>query len=80
MDETEGLRRCWQAQIKAMKAGREELEADHGQVWDSVELAADFEVIGFMAPMVVVRRKADGRKGSLFFQHEPRFYFAFQPD
>jgi hypothetical protein len=33
-----------------------------------------------MAPFVVVRRKADGRKGSLEFQHHPRFYFNFMPD
>lgn len=32
-----------------------------------------------MAPLVVVRRKADGVKGSLEFQHNPRFYFNFQP-
>ena len=38
------------------------------------------EVIGFMAPLVVVRRKADGVKGSLEFQHQPRFYFNFVAD
>jgi hypothetical protein len=32
-----------------------------------------------MAPLVVVRRKADGVKGSLEFQHMPRYYFGFQP-
>ena len=31
-----------------------------------------------MAPYVVVRRNADGVKGSLEFQHEPRFYFKWQ--
>jgi hypothetical protein len=36
-------------------------------------------VIGFMAPLVVVRRKHDGKKGSLEFQHSPRFYFGFSP-
>ncbi len=28
-----------------------------------------------MAPFVIVRRRADGVKGSLEFQHNPRFYF-----
>ena len=32
-----------------------------------------------MAPLVVVRRKSDGVKGSLMFQHSPRFYFGFEP-
>jgi hypothetical protein len=29
---------------------------------------------------VVVRRKADGAKGSLEFQSAPRYYFNFEPD
>jgi len=59
---------------------RSGLEARHGRVWDTVELAQDFEVLGFAAPFVVVRRRADQRLGSLLFQHEPRFYFAFEED
>jgi hypothetical protein len=31
-----------------------------------------------MAPLVVVKRKADGKKGSLEFQGSPRFYFNFE--
>ena len=31
-------------------------------------------------PFVVVRRKSDGVKGSLEFQHNPRYYFSFSPD
>ena len=48
-------------------------------MWDTQELAQDFEVIGFLAPLVVVRRKADGVKGSLEFQHMPRIYFNWKP-
>ncbi len=33
-----------------------------------------------LAPYVVVRRKSDGQKGSLEFQHHPRYYFRFQLD
>ena len=38
-----------------------------------------FEVVGFQAPFVVVRRKADGQLGSLQFTHSPRVYFGWQP-
>ena len=56
------------------------MEAEHGQVWNTQELGQDFEVLGFAAPLVVVRRRSDGAQGSLFFQHSPRFYFDFQAD
>lgn len=79
-DETEALRRVAVAAINAVADPRAELEKDFGQVWDTQELSKDFEVLGFMAPFVVVRRKSDGVKGSLTFQHMPRFYFDFTPD
>jgi len=79
-DETEPLRRKRLAEINAEPGSREALEAQYGQVWTTQELSNDFEVIGFMAPYVVVRRKADGVKGSLEFQHNPRLYFNFAPD
>lgn len=49
-------------------------------MWAPEELPRDFEVIGFAAPYVVVRRKSDGKMGSLEFQHHPRFYFNFEQD
>ncbi len=79
-DPTEPILRQRLAGINAQPGSREALEARYGQVWDTQQLTDDFEVIGFMAPLVVVRRKADGVKGSLEFQHAPRFYFAWQPD
>jgi hypothetical protein len=78
-DPTEQLRRERLVEINAAPASRQALEVQHGQVWDTQQLAEDFEVIGFMAPLVVVRRRADGFKGSLEFQHNPRMYFNFQP-
>lgn len=54
------------------------LEKEHGQVWDTDELREEFTVQGFMAPFVVVVRKSDGQKGTLTFQHLPRFYFDFE--
>lgn len=46
--------------------------------WTTDELIEQFEVRGFAAPFVVVRRKADGVEGSLEFTHSPRVYFNFQ--
>ena len=79
-DPTEVARRERLAEINAEPGSREALEAQHGQVWDGEQLRQDFEVIGFLAPLVVVRRKTDGVKGSLEFQHMPRFYFNFVLD
>ena len=80
-DVTEAARRERLAEINAEPGSREALEAQYGQVWDTRQLTQDFDVIGFLAPLVVVRRKADGAKGSLEFQHgPPRLYFSFVPD
>jgi len=78
-DPTEPIRRERLAEINAEPGTREILEAQYGKVWTTDELALDFDIIGFMAPFVVGRRKSDGVKGSLEFQHNPRFYFNFQP-
>lgn len=51
-----------------------------GQTWTTEELTKDFEVLGFMAPYVVVRRRSDGKKGSLEFTHSPRVYFGWVED
>ena len=79
-DPTEETRRSMVTDINAEPGSRESLEAQHGQVWDTQQLASEFDVLGFMAPLVVVCRKSDGKKGSLMFQHHPRFYFSFQPE
>lgn len=79
-DVTEPIRRILVEQINNNATEREALEAAHGQVWDTAELQRDFSVEGFMAPFVVVRRKADGKMGSLLFQHSPRFYWGFTED
>ena len=76
-DPTESTRRTLVAEINAEPGSREALEAQHGQVWDTAQMQDEFEAIGFMAPLIVVRRRSDGIKGSLMFQHQPRFYFGF---
>jgi hypothetical protein len=50
------------------------------QVWDTTEMRRDFDVTGFLAPFVVVRRKDDGAVGTLEFAHTPRYYWGFTPD
>lgn len=79
-DETEEYRRERQAELNAAEAGRAALEREYGQVWNAEELRRDFEVKSFAAPFVIVRRRSDGRMGSLEFQHHPRFYFNFQEE
>ena len=79
-DQTETIRRQQLAEINADPNGREALEAKHGQVWDTTQLQEGFDVLGFMAPYVVVARKSDGQKGSLMFQGSPRFYFGWSAD
>ena len=77
MDTTEHLRRAMTAEINADQSGRAELEARYGQCWSTDELTRDFDVIGFAAPCVLVRRKADSVEGTLMFRHSPRVYFEF---
>ena len=86
MDNTEDIRRDMVVTVAAAVESpspdleRARLETSHGKgnVWNTNELSEVFEVIGFMAPFCVVRRKSDGVKGSVMFQHSPRFYFGFK--
>ena len=59
-------------------AERMRLEKKHGKVWYTKEHQNDFIVNGFLAPFVTVVRNSDNKKGTLLFQHLPRFYFDFQ--
>jgi hypothetical protein len=74
-DETENIRR---AMLTSGQPQRDLAEAK--QRWDTDQLREEFEVHGFLAPFIVVTRKADGVKGSMEFTHNPRFYFNFVPD
>ena len=79
--EMDAIRRQERIEINSQpNITRESLEAEHGQVWDTNQLSADFSVTGFLAPYVVVKRKADGVVGSMKFTHSPRFYFNFVAD
>lgn len=78
-DPTETTRRERLAEINIVPGSREDLQANFGRVWDTGELAEEFRATGFIAPLVVVRRRSDGANGSLEFQHNPRLYFHWQP-
>ena len=77
-DPTENARRQLVEEINNSPDEREELEREHGKVWDTAELQQDFDVQSFLAPFVLVRRKSDGVMGTLKFQHQPRYYFTFE--
>lgn len=81
MDPTESLRKELVEKINAEAAAdRAEAEKRYGKVWNTEELKADFEVKGFAAPFIVVKRRSDGKMGSMEFQHSPRFYYSFVED
>jgi hypothetical protein len=66
---------------EAIAAERARLEAKYGgEVLDTKQLQEKYEVIAFLAPFCEVREKKTGVKGSLEFQHMPRFYYNFVPD
>jgi len=77
MDMTENVRREMTAIINSVAEDRLATEAKYGQCWNTEELQQDFDVLGFAAPFVIVRRKSDSVKGSMMFQHSPRLYFKF---
>jgi hypothetical protein len=73
MDEATDKRR----EMLATGQPRKDEEADTGPKWTTQEMQEEFEVIGFAAPFVVVRRRSDGQKGTLEFTHMPRVYFGW---
>jgi hypothetical protein len=92
VDDTEDMRRAMLAEAaermrrtmlaEAAERGplsREDLTTLHGTVYDTQELQEVFTVHNFLAPFISCTRKSDGVKGSMQFQHHPRFYFDFLP-
>lgn len=76
-DPTESTRRDMVHDINNSPDNRQQLEDEYGEVYSTNEMAEHYEITGFMAPFVVVRRLADDAKGSMMFQDMPRFYFNF---
>jgi len=79
MEPNEQERRTACRVINGCPSTRESLEAAYGEVWDTNQLREQFNAVGFLAPLVIVRRKTDGLKGTVLFQHSPRLYFQFRP-
>lgn len=79
-DPTETIRREMVADINENPNSREALTAKYGAAYNTTELQQTFEVIRFGAPFCEVKRKEDGAKGTLEFQHDPRLYYNFQEE
>lgn len=84
-DETEAPRKARLIELNQdltedEKARLIELQERYGQVWTLAQLREEYEIIGFMAPFVVVKNRKTGEKGSMEFVHMPRFYFNYQAD
>lgn len=76
-DPTEAIRRDLIPTMPAEAAAA----AERGEpVYTTAEMTAEFEALAFAAPLVVVRRRSDGVRGTLMFTHSPRFYFGFEPE
>lgn len=76
-DPTEAARR---ALIPEMPADLQAAIERGEPFYTTDEMREQFTVEGFMAPVVVVTRKADGQKGTLVFTSNPRYYFGFVAD
>ena len=74
------LGRSYDTALSALREHAENLAADEGLRWTTAESQAEFEVIGFAVPFVVVRGRSDGQPGSLEFTHNPRVYFGWKED
>lgn len=73
--DAETIRSAWLLAVNALPLDRIPEER-----WTPERLERDFEVLGFLAPFVVVVRRSDGARGTLIFRHSSRFYFGWQQD
>ena len=80
MNALEQAQRARIAELNGGEITREVLTEKYGRVYTTAELQEYFQVEGFLAPWVVVKRKSDGKRGSLEFTASPRFYFNFKVD
>jgi len=56
------------------------LHREKGRIWDAQEMSEEFDVESILTPFVIVRRRADGVRGTLMYQASPRFYFDFREE
>lgn len=76
----EALRKTTAQIINSNPKSREELESLFIKVYDTTEMIESFSPISFAAPFIYVVEKATGKKGTLIFQHNPRFYYSFEEE
>jgi hypothetical protein len=62
------------------QARRKELEEAYGKVYTTPEATEAFEFISFLAPFAIVVERSTGKKGTLQFDHMPRFYYDFRAE
>lgn len=65
---------------KASELARLETVYGVGKVLTTDQVRERFEVISFLAPFCMVKERATSIRGTLEFQHSPRFYFNFVKD
>ena len=56
------------------------MKKEKQKTWTTDELREDFEVIAFLAPYVMVKRRSDGATGTMMFSHLPRYYHSWKED
>jgi len=79
MDSTEQARRELVQEVN-QDTERAKLAEKYGDVMTTSEMQSLYDVEGFLAPFIVCRRKADGKRGTLMFSHAPRYYFSWQEE
>jgi len=48
------------------------------EVWNEETLKKEFEVTGVLPPYIGVKRKLDGKIGTMVFQYDPLYYWGFR--
>jgi len=62
--------------INRRPSTREQLEELYGKVWTDAEMRDQFRTILSNDPLIVPRRRSDGRFCSMMIQRDPLFYFS----
>ena len=63
-----------------MELDRAALEAIFPEVLDEKETQVEYLIIKSSAPLATVKRRSDGKRGTLTFKDDPRLYFNFTED
>jgi len=76
-DPTESIRRQLVGQMDVAL----EAAIERGEIPLTTErFKEEYEALGFAAPFVAVKRRSDGKRGTLMFTHHPRWYWGWEPE